>query len=163
MDHALADAADAVSDGEANASALSAASETASKLERRIAGMIDKIEKRVEKVDTKLGDRLRILDADNDGYITSEELHAASAALLTPLSQEELDRLVAMVDDNHDGKIMIDALVNFLRTDMRQAQVIGVMEGIQKHREEVEAAVAAVNKAASGGDNKSGESSSPSS
>jgi LETM1 and EF-hand domain-containing protein 1 len=64
------------------------------RLEGRVAGMLKRVERRLDEAETSIGDRLRVLDRDNDGVVSAEELRFAMASLREQLGEDELRALL---------------------------------------------------------------------
>lgn len=60
------------------------------RLEERVSGILKRVEKELDDADTKIGSKLRVLDLDNDGIISMEELHTAMTFLRQQMGEEEL-------------------------------------------------------------------------
>ena len=77
--------------------------------------LIDKIEHDMEEMEAKVGDSLHLLDTDNDGEISVDELESAVRALLrTRATDEEVQQLVTELDADCDGKVSVQELVAML-------------------------------------------------
>lgn len=59
-------------------------------LEERVAGILSRVERELDDADTKIGDRMRLLDLDNDGIISMEELGTAMSFLKEQMGEDEL-------------------------------------------------------------------------
>lgn len=51
---------------------------------------MSRIERELDVVEAKIGDKLKVLDMDNDGVISMDEIKAGMAFLHTQLGEEEL-------------------------------------------------------------------------
>lgn len=60
------------------------------RLEERVTGILKRVEKELDDADNKIGDKLRVLDMDNDGIISMDELHTAMKFLRQQMGEEEL-------------------------------------------------------------------------
>ena len=60
------------------------------RLEERVTGILKRVEKELDEADQKIGDKLRVLDMDNDGVISMEELHTAMKFLRQEMGEEDL-------------------------------------------------------------------------
>jgi LETM1 and EF-hand domain-containing protein 1 len=60
------------------------------RLEERVTGILKRVEKELDDADTKIGDRLRVLDLDNDGIVSQEELRSAMSFLRQQMGEEDL-------------------------------------------------------------------------
>lgn len=91
-------------------------------LKRKLTRMTDSLAAEIEKVDSSLGDRLHIIDRDNDGVVDLEELRDAIAAILrakgrergTTFQDDEVEEFVANImteiDVNDDGIMTVEEL-----------------------------------------------------
>ncbi|CAD8189958.1 unnamed protein product [Paramecium octaurelia] len=62
---------------------------------------------------TELHQVFKSFDKDGSGYVDKQELHAISKQLNQEISQEEIDKLMAVVDINKDGQISFDEFWNW--------------------------------------------------
>eukprot|EP00898_Chlorokybus_atmophyticus_P007712 jgi/Chlat1/7942/Chrsp68S07378 len=85
--------------------------DTSSALLERVNGMLHNIEKELDNVDSRIGDKLHVLDRDKDGKITPDELAAAITTLRDSLHHEELADLIEQLDQDIDGKISIENIL----------------------------------------------------
>jgi LETM1 and EF-hand domain-containing protein 1 len=73
--------------------------------------MLHKLEKELDDVDIKIGDRWRILDRDYDGKVTAEEVAAAAMFLKDSLDKESVHELISNLAKDPDGKILVEDIV----------------------------------------------------
>ncbi|KAL3144484.1 hypothetical protein ABBQ32_004224 [Trebouxia sp. C0010 RCD-2024] len=64
------------------------------RLADKVSGILSRIEAELDAVDEKIGERMHILDLDNDGLITREELETAMSFLGDQLGEDELRMLL---------------------------------------------------------------------
>mmetsp|Transcript_29141 Transcript_29141/g.89100 ORF Transcript_29141/g.89100 Transcript_29141/m.89100 type:complete len:249 (-) Transcript_29141:316-1062(-) len=84
-------------------------------LRRKIARMATSLEADIKRVDARLGDKLHIIDQDNDGVIDADELRHAVKAILKGKDQSLrddrldsfVDSIMADIDRNHDGILTV--------------------------------------------------------
>jgi LETM1 and EF-hand domain-containing protein 1 len=77
--------------------------------------LIERIEHDMEEMEAKVGDSLHLLDTDNDGEISVDELESAVRALLrTRVTDEEVQQLVTELDADCDGKVSVQELAAML-------------------------------------------------
>jgi LETM1 and EF-hand domain-containing protein 1 len=74
------------------------------RLEDRIGSILKRVEKDLDDVETKIGDKFKLLDADNDGIISQEELKLAFGFLKEQLGEEELKSF--MEELNKEGAVL---------------------------------------------------------
>lgn len=89
----------------------SPADHVSSALIERVDAMLHKLEKELDDVDLKIGDRWRILDRDYDGKVTPEEVAAAAVFLKDSLDKESVHELIANLAKDSDGKILVEDIV----------------------------------------------------
>ena len=90
-----------------HATELSVGSNVSSSLINRIDAMLHKLEKEIDDVDAKFGDRWRILDRDYDGKVTPDEVTAAALYLKDTLGQEALQNLIIIHEDTLEDAILL--------------------------------------------------------
>lgn len=83
-------------------------------LSSRLDSMISRIEKRIEVYDVQIGDKLRILDQDQDGILSDEEVRQAIKVVLKEYNTDEevnevMQRLLVEVQSK-DGRISVEQL-----------------------------------------------------
>ncbi|KAI7726342.1 hypothetical protein M8C21_007998 [Ambrosia artemisiifolia] len=69
------------------------------------------IEKEIDEVDAKIGDRWRLLDRDYDGKVTPEEVASAAMYLKDTLGKEGLQELISNFSKDRDGKINVEDII----------------------------------------------------
>ena len=62
----------------------------------------------VDTLKRELKDAFRIYDKDGQGFITMDTLRALIAELLSPLTEEELDGIIAELDEDGSGTMDFD-------------------------------------------------------
>ncbi|KAK9130388.1 hypothetical protein Sjap_010875 [Stephania japonica] len=77
----------------------------------RVDAVLQKLEKEIDDVDAKIGDRWRILDRDYDGKVSPEEVAAAAAYLKDTLGKESIQELIGNLSKDSDGKILVKDIV----------------------------------------------------
>lgn len=82
-----------------------------SALIERVDSMLQNLEKEIDDVDAKIGDRWQLLDRDRDGKVTAEEVAAAAAYLKDTLGKEGLQDLISNLSKDRDGKILVEDIV----------------------------------------------------
>ncbi|KAL4561239.1 hypothetical protein LXL04_033402 [Taraxacum kok-saghyz] len=87
------------------------ADEVSSALINRVDAMLQKLEKEIDDVDAKIGDRWRVLDRDYDGKVTPEEVASAAAYLKDTLGKEGVQELISNLSKDKDGKILVEDIV----------------------------------------------------
>lgn len=82
-----------------------------SALIERVDAMLQNLEKEIDDVDAKIGDRWRLLDRDYDGKVTPEEVASAAMYLKNTLGKEGVQELVSNLSKDKDGKILVEDIV----------------------------------------------------
>ncbi|KAL6993174.1 hypothetical protein U1Q18_011292 [Sarracenia purpurea var. burkii] len=77
----------------------------------RVDAILQKLEKEIDDVDAKIGDRWRLLDRDLDGKVTPEEVAAAATYLKDTLGKEGIQELISNLSKDTEGKILVEDLV----------------------------------------------------
>ncbi|KAL2616258.1 hypothetical protein AAZV13_08G116000 [Glycine max] len=77
----------------------------------RVDAMLQNLEKEIDDVDAKIGDRWRLLDRDYDGKVTPEEVASAAMYLKDTLGKEGIQELVSSLSKDRDGKILVEDIV----------------------------------------------------
>ncbi|OMO52627.1 hypothetical protein COLO4_37065 [Corchorus olitorius] len=78
---------------------------------KEVDAMLQNLEKEIDDVDAKIGDRWRILDRDHDGKVTPEEVAAAAIYLKDTLGKEGVQELISNLSKDRDGKILVEDIV----------------------------------------------------
>nr|XP_043610022.1 mitochondrial proton/calcium exchanger protein-like [Erigeron canadensis] len=87
------------------------ADEVSSALINRVDAMLQKLEKEIDDVDAKIGDRWRVLDRDYDGKVTPEEVASAAIYLKDTLGKEGVQELISNLSKDKEGKILVEDIV----------------------------------------------------
>lgn len=77
----------------------------------KVDAMLQKLEKEIDDVDAKIGDRWRLLDRDHDGKVTPEEVASAAAYLKSTLDKDGFQELISKLSKDRDGKILVEDIV----------------------------------------------------
>ncbi|XVF41403.1 hypothetical protein PTKIN_Ptkin01aG0277300 [Pterospermum kingtungense] len=77
----------------------------------RVDAMLQKLEKEIDDVDAKIGDRWRLLDRDYDGKVTPEEVASAAMYLKDTLGKEGIQELISNLSKDREGKILVEDIV----------------------------------------------------
>eukprot|EP00957_Ditylum_brightwellii_P003333 252410-Ditylum_brightwellii.AAC.1 len=87
--------------------------------------MVVKIESQLEDVESKIGDKLHLLDKDMDGVVTVEEVAASLRTILKrDLTEEQARAIAADMDQNEDGVLTVKELAMWAEIN----KVIKLME-----------------------------------
>nr|DAD25165.1 TPA_asm: hypothetical protein HUJ06_026629 [Nelumbo nucifera] len=82
-----------------------------SALIERVDAMLQKLEKEIDDVDAKIGDRWRLLDRDRDGKVTPEEVAAAALYLKDTLGKDGIEELINNLSKDREGMILVEDIV----------------------------------------------------
>ncbi|ONK77286.1 uncharacterized protein A4U43_C02F4980 [Asparagus officinalis] len=82
-----------------------------SALQDRIDSMLQSLEKEIDDVDAKIGNRYNLLDRDHDGKVTPEEVATAAMYLKDTLGKESVQELINNLSRDRDGKILVEDIV----------------------------------------------------
>lgn len=97
---------------------VNAGDEVSSVLIDRVDAMLQNLEKEIDDVDAKIGDRWRFLDRDYDGKVTQEEVADAAQYLKDTLGREGIQELISNLSKDKDGKILVEDIVKLgIRAD----------------------------------------------
>lgn len=77
----------------------------------RVDAMLQKLEKEIDDVDAKIGDRWRLLDRDYDGKVTPEEVASAAMYLKDTLGKDGIQELIGNLSKDKEGKILVEDIV----------------------------------------------------
>ncbi|KAK2079853.1 hypothetical protein QBZ16_002248 [Prototheca wickerhamii] len=93
-----------------------------SRLADKVASILQRVEADLDAADEHIGDRLRVLDLDNDGVISVEELQTALSFLREQVGEEELRHMLEVLsrEASEDGKIDVNKLMDLARHDDNQ-------------------------------------------
>ncbi|KAI9387496.1 hypothetical protein POPTR_010G178400v4 [Populus trichocarpa] len=89
----------------------------------RVDAMLQKLEKEIDDVDAKIGDRWRLLDRDYDGKVTPEEVASAAMYLKDHLGKEGIQELISNLSKDTEGKILVEDIVR-LGSEMEDADEV---------------------------------------
>ncbi|KAG9137018.1 hypothetical protein Leryth_013867 [Lithospermum erythrorhizon] len=93
-----------------------------SALINRVDAMLQKLEKDIDDVDAKIGDRWRLLDRDYDGKVTPEEVASAATYLKDTLDKEGIQELISNLSKDREGKLSKTLSDNSQRTTQENAE-----------------------------------------
>lgn len=87
------------------------------RLKKRIENMVVKIEVQLSKAEIQIGDKLHLLDKDNDGILSQEEIvECLQQVLKRQITNEEAEELAIAMDTDGDGVLTVKELVSWLET-----------------------------------------------
>ncbi|XP_044466664.1 mitochondrial proton/calcium exchanger protein-like [Mangifera indica] len=85
--------------------------EVSSVLREKVDAMLQNLEKEIDDVDAKIGDRWQLLDRDLDGKVTPEEVAGAALFLKDTLGKQGVEELISSLSKDRDGKILVEDIV----------------------------------------------------
>ncbi|XXQ29580.1 Mitochondrial proton/calcium exchanger protein [Plasmodiophora brassicae] len=92
------------------------------RLKQKVGSMLAELRGDIDRADSKIGDKLRVLDQDHDGVMSYEEVvDALRNSLKECKSDEEAREIVKALDIKQDGKIDTDELRKFIRSSAKDA------------------------------------------
>ncbi|XP_047060984.1 mitochondrial proton/calcium exchanger protein-like [Lolium rigidum] len=99
----------------------SSGSSVSSALMKKINAMLKELTKEIDDVDMAIGDGWQLLDRDQDGKVTSEEVAAAATYLKHNLDNTGIEELIGSLSKDKDGKILVEDIVR-LGTQAEEAE-----------------------------------------
>ncbi|KAG0485105.1 hypothetical protein HPP92_009184 [Vanilla planifolia] len=94
-----------------HAAEMAAGDKVSAALVDRVDAMLQKLEKEIDDVDAKIGDRWKLLDRDRDGIVTPEEVAAAAVYLKDTLDKDGVQELITNLSKDKDGKILVEDII----------------------------------------------------
>eukprot|EP00594_Rhizosolenia_setigera_P018174 CAMPEP_0178967436 /NCGR_PEP_ID=MMETSP0789-20121207/17592_1 /TAXON_ID=3005 /ORGANISM="Rhizosolenia setigera, Strain CCMP 1694" /LENGTH=1076 /DNA_ID=CAMNT_0020653043 /DNA_START=415 /DNA_END=3641 /DNA_ORIENTATION=+ len=113
-------------------------------LKTKLDSMLGKIELQLSEAEEKIGDKLHLLDKDNDGILSNEELaQVLQKVFKREITPEEALGLVEEIDDNQDGILSVTELMSWIEKNKlmklaeegRDAEVDDEIQAAKKKRE----------------------------
>ncbi|KAG0526471.1 hypothetical protein BDA96_06G148700 [Sorghum bicolor] len=77
----------------------------------RVDAMLQKLEKEIDDVDARIGNRWQLLDRDRDGKVTPEEVAAAANYLKDTIGAEGVQELISNLSKDNEGNILVEDIV----------------------------------------------------
>ncbi|KAG2567152.1 mitochondrial proton/calcium exchanger protein-like [Panicum virgatum] len=77
----------------------------------RVDAMLRKLEKEIDDVDARIGNRWQLLDRDRDGKVTPEEVAAAANYLKDTIGTEGVQELISNLSKDKEGNILVEDIV----------------------------------------------------
>jgi len=77
----------------------------------RVDAMLRKLEKEIDDVDARIGNRWQLLDRDRDGKVTPEEVAAAANFLKDTIGTEGVQELIRNLSKDKEGNILVEDIV----------------------------------------------------
>eukprot|EP00262_Sarcandra_glabra_P008301 TRINITY_DN2167_c0_g2_i1.p1 TRINITY_DN2167_c0_g2~~TRINITY_DN2167_c0_g2_i1.p1 ORF type:complete len:704 (+),score=180.15 TRINITY_DN2167_c0_g2_i1:209-2113(+) len=101
-----------------HAAEMAVGNKVSAALTDRVDALLQKLEKEIDDVDAKIGDRWRLLDRDYDGKVTPDEVAAAALYLKDTLGKDGVQELISNLSKDKEGKILVEDIVKLgTRTD----------------------------------------------
>ncbi|XP_006652470.1 mitochondrial proton/calcium exchanger protein-like [Oryza brachyantha] len=94
-----------------HAAEVAAGENVSSALIERVDAMLQKLEKEIDDVDARIGNRWQLLDSDRDGKVTPEEVAAAANYLKDTIGKEGVQELISNLSKDKEGNILVEDIV----------------------------------------------------
>ncbi|CAN6276171.1 unnamed protein product [Urochloa humidicola] len=94
-----------------HAAEAAAGGKVSSALIERVDAMLQKLEKEIDDVDARIGNRWQLLDMDRDGKVTPEEVAAAANYLKDTTGTEGVQELIDNLSKDNEGNILVEDIV----------------------------------------------------
>ncbi|CAL5068669.1 unnamed protein product [Urochloa decumbens] len=94
-----------------HAAEAAAGGKVSSALIDRVDAMLQKLEKEIDDVDARIGNRWQLLDTDRDGKVTPEEVAAAANYLKDTTGTEGVQELIDNLSKDNEGNILVEDIV----------------------------------------------------
>uniref|UniRef100_A0A453CBC6 Mitochondrial proton/calcium exchanger protein n=1 Tax=Aegilops tauschii subsp. strangulata TaxID=200361 RepID=A0A453CBC6_AEGTS len=91
-----------------HAAELVAGGKVSSALIEKVDAMLQKLEKEIDDVDARIGNRWQVLDRDRDGKVTPEEVEAAAGYLKDTMGKEGVQELISNLSKDREGNILVE-------------------------------------------------------
>ncbi|KAM0901156.1 hypothetical protein ACQ4PT_020166 [Festuca glaucescens] len=92
-----------------HAAEVVAGEKVSSALIEKVDAMLQKLEKEIDDVDARIGNRWQLLDRDRDGKVTPEEVAAAADYLKDTMGKEEgVQELISNLSKDREGNILVE-------------------------------------------------------
>jgi LETM1 and EF-hand domain-containing protein 1 len=86
--------------------------------------MLDKLKVRIDTAEKELGDKMRLLDKDNDGEVSAQELKEAMSKLFKRApTEKEAEDIVQLLDKDKDGKFSVLELLQYIEARRSKKEV----------------------------------------
>ncbi|KAF8704251.1 hypothetical protein HU200_031749 [Digitaria exilis] len=77
----------------------------------RVDVILQKLEKEIDDVDARIGNRWQLLDRDRDGKVTPEEVAAAANYLKDTIGTDGVQELISNLSKDNEGNILVEDIV----------------------------------------------------
>jgi len=77
----------------------------------QVDAMLRKLEKEIDDVDARIGNRWQLLDRDRDGKVTPEEVAAAANYLKDTIGTDGVQELISNLPKDKEGNILVEDIV----------------------------------------------------
>ncbi|KAG8085087.1 hypothetical protein GUJ93_ZPchr0010g10442 [Zizania palustris] len=95
-----------------HAAEVAAGEKVSSALIERVDAMLHKLEKEIDDVDARIGNRWQLLDRDLDGKVTPEEVATTANYLKDTTGKDGVQELISNLSKDKEGKILVEVLVD---------------------------------------------------
>ena len=87
------------------------------RMKNALSNMLDKLKLKIDTTEKELGNKLHLLDKDNDGELSIDEIKSViSKHLKRNLTDAETDDIVKILDTDMDGKITVLELLQYIES-----------------------------------------------
>ena len=94
------------------------------RMQNALNSMLGSLKKRIDSTEKALGDNLKLLDKDNDGELSTEELKEAIIKILKKdFADKDVDEMVQKLDRDKDGRISVQELLAFVEEKRAKREV----------------------------------------
>lgn len=82
-----------------------------------LGNMLDKLKVKIDTTDKELGKKMHLLDLDNDGELSADELKEAFTKILKRLpNEDEIKDMIDSIDLDKDGKVTVLELLQYVES-----------------------------------------------
>ena len=107
------------------------------RMKSALSNMLDKLKVKIDSTEKMLGDKLHLLDKDNDGELSIDEIKSAiSTHLKRNLTDQETNDIVKILDTDMDGKITVLELLQYIESRRTKIEVEVLQEALNKSTNE---------------------------
>lgn len=108
------------------------------RMRKMLVSMLDKLESRIEKAESAIGDKLRLLDKDQDGVLDAQELReVVHHALKRHATEEEAQEIVSMLDKDSDGKVSVQEIMDWVEVTKAKVEIQAFEERLRERRAKI--------------------------
>lgn len=95
------------------------------RMKSAISSMVNKLKIKIDSTEKALGDKLKLLDKDGDGEITSDEIKDVIEKVMKRGSSTEdnVEQLFHLLDSNKDGKVSVVELLQYIQKKRESMEI----------------------------------------